>query len=88
MSDVGDRIQNLILVLRTGKYWWPRPIFKTAKSVTNIYICRQHISNNRHQHQCGQMIFTVPVISIAAVELQAILTVETSLDVDVQLLNP
>lgn len=34
------------------------------------------------------MIFTVPVISIAAVELQAILTVETSLDVDVQLLNP
>ena len=34
------------------------------------------------------MIFTVPVISTAAVELQAILTVETSLDVDVQLLNP
>ena len=42
----------------------------------------------RHRHTCGEMIFTVPVILTSDVELQAILTVETSLDVDVQLLNP
>ena len=58
-------------------------------SSTSLNLSPTHlVSNIRHRHTCGEMIFTVPVMFTSAVELQAILTVETSLDVDVQLLNP
>jgi len=74
-------------MLMTGERYWRQ---KTAESFTNILkLSPIHlVSNIRHRHTCGEMIFTVPVILTSAVELQAILTVETSLDVDVQLLNP